>query len=129
MNLTGNTKMTTQKMLEKILNQLKNIGGVEASAVVSRDGSLLYSTMSQKQSAEKFAAMSASMMGAAETAATMLGKGIPDRIIMESKQGKIIGTGAGAKALLMVMTEPYAGLGLLLIEIAKASGKIKQVLG
>ena len=121
--------MTTTELLEKILNDLKNIGGVEASAVASRDGLLIYSTVSKKLHAETFAAMSATMLGAAETATTELGKGIPQRIIVESENGKLIVTGAGQKALLVVMTEPEAGLGLILIEVTKASEKIKEVLG
>ena len=121
--------MTTIEMLEKILKDINNIGGVEASAIASRDGLLICSTISKKQHAETFVAMSATMMGAAETATTELGKGIPDRIIVESKNGRIIGTGAGQKALLLVMTEPDTGLGLVLIEMTKASEKVKQVLG
>lgn len=121
--------MATIEMLENILKDINNIGGVEASAVASRDGLLICSTISKKQHAETFVAMSATMIGAAETATTELGKGIPDRIIVESKTGRIIGTGAGPKALLLVMTKPDAGLGLVLIEMTKASEQIKQVLG
>jgi len=122
-------QMTTTEMLEKILHDINNAGGVEASAIASRDGLLICSTIPKKQHAETFVAMSATMIGAAETATTELGKGIPDRIIVESKHGRIIGTGAGSKALLLVMTRPDAGLGLVLIEMAKASERIKQVLG
>ncbi len=121
--------MTTIEELEEILRNLKKTGGVEASAIASRDGLLIASTISGKQHAETFAAMSATMLGAAETASAELGKGIPDRVIIESKYGKIIATGAGPKALLIVMTEPKAGLGLILIETEKASEKIKHILG
>ena len=121
--------MATTEMLEKVLKDINNIGGVEASAVASRDGLLICSTISKKQHAETFVAMSATMLGAAETATMELGKGIPDRIIVESKNGKIIGTGAGPKALLLVMTKPDAGLGLVLIEMSKASEQINQVMG
>lgn len=121
--------MATTEMLEKILHDINNTGGVEASAIASRDGLLICSTIPRKQHAETFVAMSATMIGAAETATTELGKGIPDRIIVESKHGRIIGTGAGSKALLLVMTRPEAGLGLVLIEMAKASELVKQVLG
>lgn len=121
--------MTTTEMLEKVLNDINSVGGVEASAVASRDGLLICSTISKKNHAETFAAMSATMIGAAETATTELGKGIPDRIIVESKHGKILGTGAGSKALLLVMTKSDAGLGLVLIEMAKASEQIKRILG
>lgn len=121
--------MTSIELLEKILKDMNNTGGVEASAIASRDGLLIYSTILQKSQAETFVAMSATMMGAAETAASELGKGIPDKIIVESKTGSIIGIGAGPKALLLVMTKPDAGLGLVLIEMKKASERIKQVLG
>lgn len=121
--------MATTEMLERVLNDLRHIGGIEASAVASRDGLLIYSTVSRKFHAETFAAMAATMLGAAETATTELGKGIPERVIVESKHGKIIATGAGSKALLLIMTEPNASLGLILIEVAKASEKIKEILG
>lgn len=49
--------------------------------------------------------------------------------IVESQSGKIIGIGAGPKALLMVMTRPDASLGLVIIEMKKASEKIKRILG
>src|SRR3972149_6137696 len=117
--------MTTIEMLGKVLENINHIGGVEESAIASRDGLLIYSTIRKKQHAETFVAMSATMVGAAETATIELGKGIPDRIIVESKHGRILGTGAGSKALLLVMTKPDAGLGLVLIEMAKASEQIK----
>ncbi len=121
--------MTTTEMLEKILNDFKHIGGIEASAVASRDGLLISSTVPRRFHADTFAAMAATMLGAAETATTELGKGIPERIIVESKHGKIIATGAGPKALLLVTTEPNASLGLILVEVVKASEKIKKLLG
>jgi predicted regulator of Ras-like GTPase activity (Roadblock/LC7/MglB family) len=125
--LTG-FKMTTIEMLEKILKDINNIGGVETSAIASRDGLLICSTITNKQQVETFVAMSATMIGAAETATMELGKGIPDRIIVESKRGRIIGTGTGPKALLLVMTKPDASLGLVLIEMTKASERIKEIL-
>lgn len=121
-------RMTTIEMLEKILKDINNIGGVETSAVASRDGLLICSTIPRKQHAETFVAMSATMIGAAETATTELGKGIPERIIVESRTGRIIGTGAGPKALLLVMTKPDASLGLVLIEMTKASERIREIL-
>lgn len=120
--------MTTIEMLEKVLKDINNIGGIEASAIASRDGLLICSTIPMKKHAETFVAMSATMMGAAETATIELEKGIPDRIIVEYKNGRIIGTGAGHKALLLVMTKTDAGLGLALVEIAKAAEHIKKIL-
>ncbi|MBC2698812.1 MAG: roadblock/LC7 domain-containing protein [ANME-2 cluster archaeon] len=49
---------------------MKNIGGIEACAIVSRDGLLMSSDMPDGIMGETFAAMSATMLGAAETATT-----------------------------------------------------------
>jgi hypothetical protein len=87
------------------------------------------SNISSDVRAETFAAMSATMLGAAETAISELKKGIPERVIIESPEGKVITTGAGSKALLVVMTRPEAGLGLALVEMEKAAEKVKQILG
>ncbi|MFQ6120336.1 MAG: roadblock/LC7 domain-containing protein [Methanosarcinales archaeon] len=121
--------VTSIQVFEEVLNDLKKIGSIEASAVVSRDGLLMLSDMpSRSTSAETFAAMAATMLGAAETATTELRKGVPDRVIVESEHGKLVAIGAGPKALLVVMTAPDAGLGLILVELEKAAEKIKKVI-
>ena len=116
-------------MIDKVLADLKNIGGIESSIIASRDGLLIASNISSSGArADTFAAMSATMLGAAETATTELGKGIPDRVIVESERGTLIATGAGPKALLVVLTKPDVGLGLILVELEKASEKIKKII-
>lgn len=119
---------STDNMLNKILVDLKRVGGINASSIVSRDGLVVVSDMNSKPHAETFAAMSATMLGAAENATTELGKGIPDRVIVESDNGKLVAMGAGPKALLVILTEPNAGLGLILIELEKSVEKIKKIM-
>ncbi len=119
---------TTKEMFEKVLNDLSATGDVEASAIVSRDGLLMASNISTSVQAETFAAMSATMLGAAETAVTELGKGKVDRVIAESKEIKIIVSGAGPNALLVLMARPTAALGLILVEMDKAVKKISSIM-
>ena len=56
---------STIEILERVLTELKQVGGVEASAAASRDGLLIKAIMPLGQHAETFAAMSATMLGAA----------------------------------------------------------------
>lgn len=119
---------TTTEFLRKILSDLNNLGGIEACAIVSRDGLLMVSDMPKSVSAETFAAMSATMLGAAETATTELDKGLPSRVIVETKDSKLVCMGAGPKGLIVVLTEPIAGLGLILVELEKAVVKIKEII-
>jgi len=118
----------TIELVDKLISELKKSGGVEACAAVSRDGLLIRSSMQKEQFAESFAAMSATMLGAAETASTELGKGVPNRVIVESTQGRLIAVGAGPKALLVVIVNPEAGLGLILLELDKTAKKLKELL-
>jgi len=118
----------TIELVDKLISELKKAGGVEACAAVSRDGLLIRSSMQKEQFAESFAAMSATMLGAAETASTELGKGVPNRVIVESTQGRLIAVGAGPKALLVVIVNPEAGLGLILLELDKAAKQLKELL-
>ncbi|MCZ7372081.1 MAG: roadblock/LC7 domain-containing protein [Candidatus Methanoperedens sp.] len=118
----------TIDMIDKILADLRKVGGVEACAAVSRDGLLIRSNIQKEQFAESFAAMSATMLGAAETATIELGKGVPHRVIVESENGRLIAVGAGPKALVIVIVNTDTGLGLILLELEKASEKLKGLL-
>lgn len=113
-------------MLNKILVDLKQMGGINASSITSRNGLLIVSDIEMESHAKTFAAMSATMLAASETATIELGKGIPDRVIVESDQGKLVVMGAGPDALLVILTEPDAGLGLILVELEKTAEKIKR---
>jgi predicted regulator of Ras-like GTPase activity (Roadblock/LC7/MglB family) len=118
----------TIELIDKVLTDLKKAGGVEACAAVSRDGLLIRSSLQKEQFAESFAAMSATMLGAAETASTELGKGVPNRVIVESSEGRLIAVGAGHKALLVVIVSHDAGLGLILLELDKAAISLEELL-
>ncbi len=115
-------------MIDRILSDLKNVGGVDACAAATRDGLLIGAIMEQRQFAESLAAMSATMFGAAETATTELGKGMPSRVIVESEHGRLIAVGAGPKALLTVLVDLDTGMGLICMELEKSAKKLKELL-
>lgn len=118
----------TIDMVDKLLADLKNVGGVEASIAASRDGLLIRGNMSKEKLLSSLAAMSATMLGAAETATTQVEKGLPTRVIVESEYGRLIIVGAGPKALLIVLTNSNSSLGLSLIELDKSAKKLKELL-
>jgi len=120
-------KQTKKEQLEEILNELKNTGGIIGSAVVSVDGLVIASDLKEKD-VETFAAMSAAMQGAAETAVGELGQGNLNQIVAEAEKGKLIAISSGEKAILVVMTNSDINLGLILLEMRKASGMITDVL-
>ncbi|MFA4936066.1 MAG: roadblock/LC7 domain-containing protein [Candidatus Methanoperedens sp.] len=118
----------TIDMVDKLLTDLKNIGGVEACAAASRDGLLIRANMQKELYIDSMVAMSATILGAAETATTQVQKGVPNRVIVESDYGRLIVVGAGPKALLIVLTSQDTGLGLILLELEKSAAKLKELL-
>ncbi|CAG0967164.1 hypothetical protein METP3_01217 [Methanosarcinales archaeon] len=116
----------TVKIIETVLGDLKKVRGVEACAVLSRDGLLIRAILQEGHRYDSFAPMCATMFGAAETATTVLGKGIPNRVIAESDHGRLIAVGAGSKALIIVLVCLDAELGLILLELEKAATRLKE---
>jgi predicted regulator of Ras-like GTPase activity (Roadblock/LC7/MglB family) len=126
---TLEAKLTrTNELLEKILSDLNNLGNIEASAIISRDGLLIKGNIPEGVKAETFAAMAATMLGAAETATSELDKGLPNRVIVESENGKLVCMGTGPKGLLIILTKSDTGLGLILVELEKAASLIKDII-
>jgi hypothetical protein len=117
------------KKLQIVLDDLKQVGSVEAAAIVSRDGLLIRVDIPSKPHAEAFGAMSATMLGAAETAMAEIGVSLPNRVIVESKHGLLIVTGAGSRGILVVLTKNDETMGLILVELEKAVKKVKEILG
>jgi hypothetical protein len=118
---------TKKDKLIEILDNLQKIGDIAESMVVSRDG-LPIASNTEKTDVDTFAAMAAAMQGAAETAASELKQGNVDEIIIETEKGKIISTGAGEKAILVVRTQRAKNLGLILMEIKKSAEKVEAIL-
>lgn len=120
---------TKKEKLTEILQNLRKMGDIQGSSVISRDGLVIASDLSKSIDEETFAAMSAAMQGAAETVVSELKQGELKQIIVDADKGKIIAISAGEKAILVILTTPRINLGLALLELGKTSGKIIDILG
>jgi len=119
---------STREKLDRILLDITKVAGIESAVIASRNGLLIGADMPAGVRPETFAAMSATMLGAGETAILELGKGVTKRIIVELEHAKLIATGCGPKALLVALTASDAKLGLVLIELEKSASKITDIL-
>ena len=117
---------TKKEKLTKILQKLISTGDIQGAAVITRDGLLIASELPSGIDGDTFAAMSATMTGAAETAVQELKKTSPERVIVESNNTKLITAGAGSQAILACIVDPDAKLGLVLIEMKKATNLIQK---
>jgi predicted regulator of Ras-like GTPase activity (Roadblock/LC7/MglB family) len=113
---------------ENIIQILKNLvsSGIEGTAVVTKDGLLVASELSESIDGETLAAMTATMTGAAETAMSELKKKEIERVIVESKDARLISVEAGKKTILVCMVNMKAKLGLVLLEMERAAKVIEK---
>lgn len=116
------------EIVDTVLADLKKVRGIETCAVASRDGLLIRDIPQKGQNLDSFVAMSATLFGAAETVIAMFGKGIPNRIIVESDRGRVIAIGAGPKALLIVIVSLEPELEMIRLELEKAAKKLNELM-
>jgi len=112
--------------LLEILRKLTEVGDVEGSAIVTRTGLLIASNLPEDINAETFAAMSATVIGAADTAISELREDNTGRVIIEGKEIKLIMMNAGSNTILVSTVAKNASIGLILIEMKNAAHFIGQ---
>jgi predicted regulator of Ras-like GTPase activity (Roadblock/LC7/MglB family) len=120
---------TITSMLEKILDDLQIVGGVELCAIVSKQGLLMVSREAgQGLDSEAFAALTAALFMSAESTTIRLSSQKPRSIIVETKDKRLITYEAGPNALIVVLFGNEGYIGLILNELKKAAEKVRNIL-
>ncbi|HEX7627708.1 MAG TPA: roadblock/LC7 domain-containing protein [Candidatus Methanoperedens sp.] len=120
---------TIANMLEKILDDLQSVGGVELCAIVSKQGLLMVSReASQELDSEAFAALTATLYMSAESTTMRLSKQKPKSIIVQTEDKQLITYAAGPDALIVVLVGNEGYIGLILNEMKKAAEKAMNVI-
>lgn len=119
--------MIDNQCLSDILGELNNNENVVSSVVVSRSGMHIAGNPPDGVHLETFVAMSAILLGSAETAISEL-KGDLEEVLIELSRSRIIIEEAGNKALLVVVTNTKENFSPLLTNIKKAAGDIASAL-
>jgi predicted regulator of Ras-like GTPase activity (Roadblock/LC7/MglB family) len=120
---------TIAQSLEKILDNLQAVGGVELSAIVSRQGLLMVSKETGGGlNSEAFAALTATLYISAESTTVRLSGQRPRSIIVETEDKHLITYTAGPDALIVVLVGQEGYIGLVLNELKKAAEKVKQII-
>ncbi len=117
-----------EKQLEDVLAFLETLPEIQGVAVVRRDGLMVASLLPKETDGKMVAAMSAALVGTAETCSAELQLGRFLQIVVEAEKGKLIATGAGSFALLICLVSDRANLGLVLLEMGRVANKVSQIL-
>lgn len=122
------TKSRTELMVDRLRDLQASSPDVEASAVVSVDGLTMASALPQSVEEDRVSAMSAAMLSLGERIATELGRGVLDQVYIRGEHGFVILMSVGREAVLTVLANSKAKLGLLFLDMRRAAGDLERLL-
>ena len=96
--------------------------------MVSADGLPISSVLKPGMEEDRIAAMSAAILSLGERVSEELAKGALEQITIKGRDGYVVMTGIGQDAVLVILADNNAKLGLILMEIKKAQEKLKSML-
>lgn len=122
------TKSRTQQMVERLRDLQASSPDVEASAVVSVDGLSIASALPQEVEEDRVSAMSAAMLSLGERIASELGRGGLDQVYIKGENGYVLLMSVGLEAVLTVMARKEAKLGLILLDMRRATEALEKLI-
>ena len=121
-----------QSRSEKIARLLKSLStttpDIEGAAVIDNDGLMIASALGQDSDDESVAAMGAALLGLSERIVAELARGVFELVMIRGDSGYIIMTRSGPDAVLAVLANDSAKLGLLFLDITRTSKEIASLL-
>ncbi|MBU1222130.1 roadblock/LC7 domain-containing protein [Myxococcota bacterium] len=119
----------TQQLNQTLANLQSGSGDIEACAVVSEDGLIIASSLPQNIEEAQIAAMSAAMLSMGTRTALELKRGNLEQLFVKGDNGYVIIMHAGEHAVLIAMARKTAKLGLIFLDLSRASEDVKTILG
>jgi len=116
------------EQLERIVRELRQLPNVIGAVLVSRGGIVITASATEEAHTETFAAMGATMSGAASAALSEFNKQGPERIMVEGRDCLLMTTDAGPKAILVVLKEGREGMEQLMSGVEVAVRLIRETL-
>jgi predicted regulator of Ras-like GTPase activity (Roadblock/LC7/MglB family) len=108
-----------------ILKRLNSTSSeIQASAVMSRDGHTLASVLGDSVNSIRLGAMCATLLSLGEKASLELNRGKLRQILIQGEEGYVLLLRIGEKAVLAVVSQPGANLGMLLVEARRTAAEI-----
>jgi predicted regulator of Ras-like GTPase activity (Roadblock/LC7/MglB family) len=115
--------------LNKILRTLQSgTPDIEASALITEDGLIVASALPQHIEEMRVAGMSSTLLNLGMRAATELGRGDVEQVMIRGGTGYAVMVTAAPGTLLLVLTTKQAKLGLIFLDVSRAVESIKKIL-
>lgn len=115
--------------LNRILRTLQSgTPDIEASALITEDGLIIASALPQHIEEMRVAGMSSTLLNLGTRAATELGRGEVEQVMIRGATGYALMVTAAPGTLLLVLTTKGAKLGLIFLDVSRAVDSIKKIL-
>ena len=121
------TKSRTERMVDELRSLQINSQDIEASAVVSVDGLIMASALPAGMDEDRVSAMSAAMLSLGERIAGELGRGYLDQVYIKGENGFVILMSVGEEAVLTVLAQKEAKLGLIFLDMRRAVEELNRI--
>jgi len=121
------TKSRTERMVDELRSLQVNSQDIEASAVVSVDGLIMASALPAGMDEDRVSAMSAAMLSLGERIAGELGRGYLDQVYIKGENGFVILMSVGEEAVLTVLAQKDAKLGLIFLDMRRAVEELNRI--
>jgi len=115
-------------MSERLRDLQASSPDVEASAVISVDGLTIASALPESVEGDRVAAMSAAMLSLGERISGELGRGNLDQVYIRGENGFMILMAVGKEAVLTVLARKQAKLGLLFLDMRRATQDLSELI-
>ena len=118
----------SQQMVEELKKLQVSSPDIQASAVVSVDGLIIASALPLKVEEDRVSAMSAAMLSLGERISLELRRGELDQVYIRGDQGYVMITSVGVEAVLTVMANADAKLGLVFLDIKRTAKILSELI-
>jgi predicted regulator of Ras-like GTPase activity (Roadblock/LC7/MglB family) len=118
----------TELLVRRLQELQMNTPDVEATAIVSVDGLTMASSLPAGVEEDRVAAMSAAMLSLGERIAGELGRGLLDEVYVKGENGYVVLRAVGEEAVLTVLARQQTKLGLLFLDMRRASEDLAAIL-
>ena len=119
----------TDRLVRRLQELQMNTPDVEATAVVSVDGLTIASSLPSGIEEDRVSAMSAAMLSLGERISSELGRGLLDEVYVKGENGYVVLRAVGEEAVLTVLARQQTKLGLLFLDMRRASEDLAAILG
>jgi len=119
----------SDQMVQRLRAMQTAAPDIEASAVVSVDGLIMASALPSEVEEDRVSAMSAAMLSLGERIANELGRGNLEQVYIRGNSGFILLASVGKEAVITALARQGAKLGLVFLEMRRASEDLTKLVG